>query len=140
MEHFATCPHCGQTGIAVGANRYHSRGWPAQCRACGGLAYDRPHALRIALELALNVIGPPLLVLCWVLVPWTFPVCAALGIAFVGWRWWQHRRIEFRRPASLFYPISPGSSLLSRRLTYLAIVAAVLTLGALFFFKLRAGS
>ena len=54
------CPHCHRPGIFVGARTYYSRGWPATCRACGALAYDRPHGIVTALSFILTCLDIPL--------------------------------------------------------------------------------
>ncbi len=43
----------------MGSRRYYSRGWPAICRDCRGLAYDRPHGIVTALWFIVAWLGIP---------------------------------------------------------------------------------
>lgn len=127
MNETATCPHCGQHEIVIGANRYFNRGWPATCRACGALAYDRPHGAVTTLLFLFDLLAAPLLVLVWVLFPGTFSFVALSSIPFLILYWWRQRgRPQLSRQ---FRPITADGSRLSRRLTYLAILVAAAAVG-----------
>jgi hypothetical protein len=80
MNEIAPCPHCGQPGIIVESRRYYSRGWPATCRECGALAYDRPHGIVVTLLFFCDLLAAPLLLLLWILFPRTFCIVALLSV------------------------------------------------------------
>ena len=128
MDEFASCPRCGRPGLIVGSRRYYSRGWPATCRECGSLAYDRPHGIVATFRFFLDLLAAPLLVLAMVFIPATFSIVAILSVPFFVFHWWRHRGRPRRAPQ--FHSISPEDSRVSRRLTYLAILIAFASFGA----------
>ena len=138
MNETATCPHCGQLGIVVSRfyySRGFSRGWPATCRKCGALAYDGPHGIVTSLGCLFDLLGVPLFFVLLVLFPGTVSVALLSAIPFLIFYWWRHRGQS--RTEKPFRPISPESSLLSRRLTYLAILAALVAFGVFLFAAFR---
>jgi hypothetical protein len=127
MSEFAQCPHCLKPGIMVAGSSYYSRGWPAKCRECGGLAYDRFFAnqlRRIPFEFVWLVMGSTFVV---VLMKFArLPYWLALVIYMIGGfflsRWMQRRRsgraLEFR-------PVTAEESQRSRRQTYAVLLLPV---------------
>ena len=112
----------GPASSLVPAGDY-SRGWPATCRECGALAYDRPHGFVRALHFLSELLAVPILVLVWARFPRFFSVIAVFTVAFFIYSY--VRKHSQPCPATTFRPISPASSRLSRRLTYLAILVVV---------------
>jgi hypothetical protein len=121
MDELDICPHCGKAGIFVSARSYYSRGWPAVCRECGGLSYDRPHGMSRFFEFLLEYIRP-LLLLGFVVAPWWLEgaILAVVGISV-----FLIVRVQRRRKgASRFNPITPEKSRMSRRVTLSMVLAA----------------
>jgi hypothetical protein len=116
----AICPACGQAGIVIAPNGRYSRGWPAKCRDCGALVYDRPHALVGAARTLIRLLLTPLLLAVLIFFPRTLWVAAAAVIVFVVI--WNRRNLGRPRPETNFHVISAGNSRLSRRLTSLSIL------------------
>jgi hypothetical protein len=137
MSEDALCPHCQRPGIVIGSRRYFSRGWPASCRDCGALSYDRPHGIVICLRFIFELFAVPLLVLVWILFPGTFKIFALSAILILVIYGWRQRGRPRPRSTPTFRPVSAESSRLSRRLTYVAILVALLTAAALLALAVR---
>ena len=137
MNETANCPHCDQPGIIVGSRRWYSRGWPATCRQCGALAYCRPHGIVTTGRVLFEVIIAPLVSLVLAVLCAVYPSLFVIALVAIGfcffYLWHQRGRHRPSRPNFTFRLISPESSRLSRRLTYLAIVITLAAFGALFF-------
>ena len=127
MNEAIICPHCDRPGIVTGSSRYFSRGWPATCRQCGALAYDRPHGVLAALPFLSEFIVAPILCFGLVLFPRTFSIVALSAVVLLIVHWLRQRGRP--RPIHRFHPISPASSRRSRRLTYVAIFIALTAFG-----------
>jgi len=123
------CPACGKPGIFVGARSYYSRGWPAKCRACGGLAYDRPHGPAAAFGCLLGPLRElmifPILAAC-ILFPWAVVIGILILIpAVIFYRRYRRGRPE---PVTRFRSITPEEShraYLRAFATYLAVLVGV---------------
>jgi hypothetical protein len=126
MNEAIICPHCDRPGIVTGSSRYFSRGWPATCRQCGALAYDRPHGVLAAFSFLSEFIVAPILCLGLILFPRIFSVVVLSAIVFLIVRWLRQRG---RPPIHRFHAISPDSSRHSRRLTYFAIFVVLAAFG-----------
>jgi hypothetical protein len=114
MDEFDICPHCGKPGILESPRSYYSRGWPAVCRECGRLSYDRPHGMGRLFALLVEI-GRPLLLLCFLIAPWWLKgAILAVGVAAVLLIRRGHGR---EKPASRFRRITPEKSRMSRRVT-----------------------
>lgn len=112
MSELAVCPACGKHGISVGARSYYSRGWPAKCRECGTLAYDRPHGRAAAFGCLLGLFRElmifPILAAC-IFFPWAVVIGGILILipAVIFYRRYRRRRPE---PATRFRSITPEES------------------------------
>jgi hypothetical protein len=127
MSETFDCPNCGQPGIVASSHSHFSRGWPANCRICGALAYDQPPGVISAFVFAPEFTSVPLVFLLWAFFSRTVTMVAVFGIVlFAAYDWCRRNR---QRTGSRFRPISAESSRLSRRLTYLAILAATAGFG-----------
>jgi len=129
VSELAVCPACGKRGISVGPRSYYSRGWPAKCRECGGLAYDRPHGPAAAFGCLLSalpeVLAVPILVVCV-----AFPRIAVIGILILIPAVIVYRRYRCGRPESVtrFRSITPEEShraYCRAFATYLAVLVGV---------------
>src|SRR5690242_11061056 len=130
MASLVICPSCGKQGIVVSGRTYYSRGWPAKCRECGGLAYDRPHGPWAALG-CLGEIAKELLPYAFIGAVAAFPRTVGIAslilipAAIVYWR----RRPQTAAPSTRFRCISLEQSQRSRHLAYvryLAMLVAVI--------------
>jgi hypothetical protein len=127
------CPHCGTAGIFVGVRTYYSRGWPAKCRECGGLAYDRPHGVFVALGCIPELWIVPLsmgIFAAGLAYPRTTSVAILASIPALVVYWWWHRHDS---PVARFRSISAQSSRRSRWMSYgMLVLVIVLVLWLLF--------
>ena len=118
MDDIETCPHCKKPGILVSSRRYYSRGWPAVCRECGGLSYDKMGCLSGCLV----EIVSPLILLYFLAAPWWIDCAIVFAlIAAVAWA----RGKDREGAAARFRPITPEKSRFSRRVDLMMVVGAV---------------
>jgi hypothetical protein len=118
-DDFEICPHCKKRGIFVSVRRYYSRGWPAVCRECGGLSYDRPFGIW-CLSGNLTLTGV-LLYFVAMAGPWWLKGLIFSGVlALIVWIW----RIHQREKSATFRPITPRSSRVSRQVFLGGLLAA----------------
>jgi uncharacterized membrane protein len=121
MDDAGICPHCEKAGIFIGARTYYSRGWPARCRECGGLSFDRSRdEFGCLYELILWTIVVGLLALGSAI---AVQVIVVLAISFLIYYWWRSRTRP--KPITPFRPISAEASRRSRILTYVSLMCSV---------------
>jgi hypothetical protein len=118
MDELEICPHCGKRGIFDSPRRYYARGWPAVCRECGGLSYDRRGCL---FELLIKI-GGLVFALCflaelWQLIGVILAVVIAAAIL-------MRRSQPSEKFVTRFRPITPEKSRMSRRVSLSMALAA----------------
>lgn len=124
MSQLAVCPHCQKPGLSIRTHGLYSRGWPAVCRECQGLAYDRPHGIVTTLRFFFELFSVPLFFAFLLMFPRTviYGALASIPLLIAYW-WFQPGWGRERIPP--FRPITREASHRSRQLTLLAIFTSI---------------